>query len=139
MIDLVLTVKMMTYTEQYFLSLNECFGLTERETEAVDRCGRLTGDTDLLVLLSTQSRQVRAEVYSSLQHMRLQRAQLQNNMRQPEQIRDSSRKKHQKGVSYINLDQIIQHQTWLSLNATLLFFIYVTCIISICSINLVCL
>ncbi|XP_039660464.1 kinesin-like protein KIF27 isoform X1 [Perca fluviatilis] len=58
---------------------------TDKETQAVERHGRHSGDgktVDVLARLSMQSQQVRAEVYRSLQHMRLQRAQLQSSLRQ---------------------------------------------------------
>lgn len=62
-----------------------CICLTDKETQAVERHGRHSGDgktVDVLARLSMQSQQVRAEVYRSLQHMRLQRAQLQSSLRQ---------------------------------------------------------
>uniref|UniRef100_A0A3Q3BPX8 Kinesin family member 27 n=1 Tax=Kryptolebias marmoratus TaxID=37003 RepID=A0A3Q3BPX8_KRYMA len=77
---------------------------TERETAAADRRGRLTGESDLLLRLSTQSQQVRAEVYRSLQHMRLQRAQLK-------ELRDGNREKHQnRGQSAENSAVFKHHQ-----------------------------
>ncbi|XP_029018412.1 kinesin-like protein KIF27 isoform X2 [Betta splendens] len=53
---------------------------TEREVRAVGRHASSSGD--LLERLSVQSQQVRAEAYRSLQHMRLQRAQLQTSLQQ---------------------------------------------------------
>ncbi|XP_049433836.1 kinesin-like protein KIF27 [Epinephelus fuscoguttatus] len=58
---------------------------TEEETQAVDRHIRHSGDgseAHVLTKLSMQSQQVRAEMYRSLQYMRLQRAQLQSSLRQ---------------------------------------------------------
>lgn len=62
-----------------------CFYLTDKEAQAVDRHVRHSGDSreaDMWERLSKQSQQVRAEVYSSLQHMRLQRSQLQTSLKQ---------------------------------------------------------
>ncbi|KAG8011961.1 Kinesin-like protein KIF27, partial [Nibea albiflora] len=55
---------------------------TDKETRVVDRHGRQSVEASVLARLSKQSQQVQAEVYHSLQHMRLQRAQLQTSLRQ---------------------------------------------------------
>ncbi|XP_068422801.1 kinesin-like protein KIF27 isoform X2 [Clinocottus analis] len=58
---------------------------TDKETQAADRHGRHCGDgreASTLASLSLHSQQVRAEMYRSLQHMRLQRAQLQSSLKQ---------------------------------------------------------
>ncbi|XP_059192239.1 kinesin-like protein KIF27 [Centropristis striata] len=55
---------------------------TDKETQAVDRHGRHSDDGSVLARLSMQSQQVRAELYHSLKHMRLQKAQLQSSLRQ---------------------------------------------------------
>ncbi|KAK9522843.1 hypothetical protein VZT92_019284 [Zoarces viviparus] len=58
---------------------------TDKETQAADRHGRHCVDgreASALASLSMQSQQVRAEMYRSLQHMRLQRAQLQSSLGQ---------------------------------------------------------
>ncbi|XP_029296595.1 LOW QUALITY PROTEIN: kinesin-like protein KIF27 [Cottoperca gobio] len=58
---------------------------TDKETQAADRKGGHNGEgreVSVLARLSIQSQQVRAEVYHSLQHMRLQRTQLQSSLRQ---------------------------------------------------------
>ncbi|XP_054895163.1 kinesin-like protein KIF27 isoform X2 [Poeciliopsis prolifica] len=62
---------------------------TERKIQAVDR-----GETgNVLERLSMQSQQIRAEVYHSLQSMRLERARLQSSLRELDET--SSRKPHQ--------------------------------------------
>ncbi|XP_054466805.1 kinesin-like protein KIF27 [Anoplopoma fimbria] len=58
---------------------------TDMETQAADKHGRHCGDgreASVLASLSMKSQQVRAEMYYSLQHMRLQRAQLQSSLGQ---------------------------------------------------------
>ncbi|XP_047448180.1 kinesin-like protein KIF27 [Mugil cephalus] len=73
---------------------------TEKETRAVDRHGRSSGDgrEDVaLARLSMQSQQVREQMYHSLQHMRLQRARLQTSLRELSEPRDNSKDLHQNG------------------------------------------
>ncbi|XP_022613333.1 kinesin-like protein KIF27 [Seriola dumerili] len=56
---------------------------TDKKIQAVDRHGRHNRDgteAGMLARLSLQNQQVRAEVYRSLQHMRLRREQLQTNL-----------------------------------------------------------
>ena len=68
-----------------------CFCLTDKETHALDRHGRHGADgrtVDVLARLSLQRQQVQAEVYDSLEHMRLQRAQLQTSLRQQKETGD---------------------------------------------------
>ncbi|KAK5871100.1 hypothetical protein PBY51_004000 [Eleginops maclovinus] len=56
---------------------------TDKETQAVGKHGGHSGkEAGVLVRLSLQSQQVRAEMYRSLQHMRMQRNQLQSSLRQ---------------------------------------------------------
>ncbi|XP_075955327.1 kinesin-like protein KIF27 [Anarhichas minor] len=65
---------------------------TDKETQAADRHGRHCGDgreASVLASLSMQSQQVRAEMYRSLQHMRLQRAQLQSSLGQTRETNTS--------------------------------------------------
>ncbi|KAM9360677.1 kinesin-like protein KIF27 [Symphorus nematophorus] len=65
---------------------------TDKETQAVDRHGRHSADgreAGVLVKLCLQRQQVQAEVYQSLQHMRLQRAQLQSSLRQQRETTDT--------------------------------------------------
>ncbi|KAM3610724.1 uncharacterized protein V6R79_008120 [Siganus canaliculatus] len=61
---------------------------TDKETQAVDKHGREAG---VFERLCSQSQTVQAEVYRSLQHMRLQRAQLQSSLRQQQAASDYSR------------------------------------------------
>ncbi|XP_043968446.1 kinesin-like protein KIF27 [Gambusia affinis] len=64
---------------------------TERKIQAVDR-----GETgNVLERLSMQSQQIRAEVYHSLQSMRLERARLQSSLRELDEA--NNRKPHQNG------------------------------------------
>lgn len=92
-----------------FASPNVHFYLTEKETQALDRHGMQSGDgreVDVLARLSVQSQQVRAEMYHSLHHMRLRRAQLLSSLKQQSQMCDgnidhsqhvvSSTEKHEK-------------------------------------------
>lgn len=68
----------------------------------MDRRGRHSGDgreAGVLARLSMQSQQVQAEVYHSLQHMRLQRAQLQTSLRQQRETSDNNKERDQNGVS----------------------------------------
>lgn len=68
----------------------------------MDRHARRSGDgreADVLARLSMQSQKAQADVYRSLQHMRLQRAQLQTNLRQQIQTSDSNIEQKQNGVS----------------------------------------
>lgn len=79
-----------------------CFCLIDKETQAMDRHGRHSGDgreASVLARLSMQSQQVQAEMYRSLQHMRLQRAQLQTSLRQQRETCDNNKELHQNGVS----------------------------------------
>ncbi|KAM3867472.1 kinesin-like protein KIF27 [Diretmus argenteus] len=62
---------------------------TDKETQAVDRHGRHSGNS-LLARLSLQSQQARAELHYSLQHMRLQRIQLQSSLRQERDTSDTA-------------------------------------------------
>ncbi|CAJ1068941.1 kinesin-like protein KIF27 [Xyrichtys novacula] len=55
---------------------------SEKETRAVDHNGK---EADVLTRLLTQRQRVQSEVYHSLQHLRLQRAQLQSSLSQPDQ------------------------------------------------------
>ncbi|XP_040898587.1 kinesin-like protein KIF27 [Toxotes jaculatrix] len=67
---------------------------TDKEIQAVEKHGRHSGDgrdAGMLARLSMQSQQVRAEVYRSLQHMRLQRAQLQTSLMQQRQNAGSNK------------------------------------------------
>lgn len=80
-----------------------CICLTEEETQAVDRHIRHSGDgseADVLTKLSMQSQQVRAEMYRSLQYMRLQRAQLQSSLRQQ---RETDSNNDQNGVCVLKM------------------------------------
>ncbi|XP_061586006.1 kinesin-like protein KIF27 [Cololabis saira] len=66
---------------------------TETETQALDRGSKRSGngrEVDVLARLSVQSQQVRAEAYRSLQHMRLQRAQLLSSLDQPRNTGDDN-------------------------------------------------
>lgn len=68
----------------------------------MDGNGRPSGDgrkASVLARLSMQSQQVQAEVYHSLQHMRLQRAQLQSSLRQRTGTIDNNTELDQNGVS----------------------------------------
>lgn len=84
-----------------FASLNVCIRLTDKETQAADRHGRRRGDgreASALASLSLHSQQVRAEMFRSLQHMRLQRAKLQSSIEQQRET-DTSRELDQNRVS----------------------------------------
>ncbi|XP_023270115.1 kinesin-like protein KIF27 [Seriola lalandi dorsalis] len=73
---------------------------TDKKIQAVDRHGRHNRDgteAGMLARLSLQNQQVRAEVYRSLQHMRLRREQLQTNLRQQRQITDDNKELGQSG------------------------------------------
>ncbi|XP_071339232.1 kinesin-like protein KIF27 [Trachinotus anak] len=79
---------------------------TDKEIQAVDRQGRHTGDgreAGVLARLSMQNQQFRAEVYRSLQHMRLQRAQLQTSLRQQRQATDDNEELGQSGEQRADL------------------------------------
>ncbi|XP_034548354.1 kinesin-like protein KIF27 [Notolabrus celidotus] len=61
---------------------------TDKKTKALNQQGRLSKDgreSDVLMRLSMQRRRIQSEVYHSLQHMRLQKAQLQSSLRELEQ------------------------------------------------------
>ncbi|XP_026198121.1 kinesin-like protein KIF27 isoform X3 [Anabas testudineus] len=65
---------------------------TEEEAQEVDRHARHSADDrdpDVLAKLYMQRQKVRSEVYHSLQHMRLQRAQLQTSLRQQRESRNN--------------------------------------------------
>ncbi|XP_067467908.1 kinesin-like protein KIF27 [Thunnus thynnus] len=67
---------------------------TDKETQAVGRHGRHSSDSRevcVLARLSMQSQQYRTELYSSLQHMREQRAQLQTSLRQERETSDKNK------------------------------------------------
>ncbi|XP_070760957.1 kinesin-like protein KIF27 [Enoplosus armatus] len=73
---------------------------TDKETQAVDMHGRRGGDSreaDVLARLSMQSQQVQAEVYHSLQHMRLRRAQLQSSLQQQRETSYNNKELDQNG------------------------------------------
>lgn len=68
----------------------------------MDRPVRRSGDgreADVLARLSMQSQKIQADVYCSLQHMKLQRAQLQTSLRQQIQTSDNNTGQNQNGVS----------------------------------------
>ncbi|XP_023124279.2 kinesin-like protein KIF27 [Amphiprion ocellaris] len=85
----------MRMKEELIKELNK----TEKETQAVDRRVRHSGgdgrQPSVLARLSMQSQQVRAEMYHSLQHMRLQRAQLQTSLKQQRQTSENNKELHQ--------------------------------------------
>lgn len=60
-------------------------------------------EAGMLQRLSVQSQQVQAEVYRSLQHMRLQRAQLQASLRQHREKSENDTELDQNGVRYSNI------------------------------------
>ncbi|KAM4576001.1 kinesin-like protein KIF27 [Odontesthes bonariensis] len=73
---------------------------TEKESQAVDRHVRHSsdgGEAGVLARLSTQSQQVRVEVYHSLQHMKQQTAQLQSSLRQLRGTGEGSKELHHCG------------------------------------------
>ncbi|XP_078141390.1 kinesin-like protein KIF27 [Centroberyx gerrardi] len=73
---------------------------TGKETQAADRHGRHSGsgrDSGVLARLSLQSQQARAELHRSLQHMRLQRAQLQTSLGQQRQTSSTTEEPDQNG------------------------------------------
>ncbi len=75
---------------------------TAKETKALDKHGRHSADgreAGVLARLSLQSQQVQAEMYRSLQHMRLQRAKLQTSLRQQRETGDITKDFDQNGVS----------------------------------------
>lgn len=68
----------------------------------MDRHARRSDDgreADVLARLSMQSQKVQADVYRSLQHMRLQRAQLQISLRQQKETSYNNIEQNQNGVS----------------------------------------
>ncbi|XP_037633039.1 kinesin-like protein KIF27 [Sebastes umbrosus] len=87
----------MRMKEELIKELNK----TDKETQAVGRHGRDSGDSGreagVLARLSMQSQQVRAEVYRSLQHMRLQRSQLQSSLRQQRETNNNNEERDQNG------------------------------------------
>ncbi|KAM7392048.1 hypothetical protein PAMP_022691 [Pampus punctatissimus] len=67
---------------------------TDKETQEVGRHGRHSSDgreAGVLARLSMQSQQFRTELYRSLQHMRVQRAQLQTSLRQERETSDKNK------------------------------------------------
>lgn len=66
---------------------------------------------DVLARLSMQNQQVCSEMYHSLQHMRLQRAQLQSSLRELGKTADTNKEVQQNGVSCPNTKQtfLIRH------------------------------
>uniref|UniRef100_UPI0037E7B87F kinesin-like protein KIF27 n=1 Tax=Semicossyphus pulcher TaxID=241346 RepID=UPI0037E7B87F len=73
---------------------------TEKDTQAVNQHSRHSGDgreADVLMRLSMQRQKVQAEVYHSLQHMRLQRAQLQSSLTQQRETSDNIRELEHNG------------------------------------------
>ncbi|KAM6931375.1 kinesin-like protein KIF27 [Xenentodon cancila] len=81
---------------------------TEKETRALDRDSKHSvdgRDVDVLARLSMQSQRVRAEAYRSLQHMRLQRAQLLGSLDQLRETGDGN-----KDHSH-NLEQSLEDST----------------------------
>lgn len=85
-----------------------CFCLTDKQTQAVDKQGRYCVESKeggMLERLSVQSQQVQAEVYRSLQHMRLQRAQLQASLRHQTETSDDNVDLDQNGVRYSNISK----------------------------------
>ncbi|XP_073322702.1 kinesin-like protein KIF27 [Pagrus major] len=71
---------------------------TDKKTQAVDRHGRHSVDgreAGVLARLSMQSQQVKAELYRSLQHMRLQRAQLKASLKQQSETSDNNKELEQ--------------------------------------------
>lgn len=88
-----------------------CFWLTDKQTQAVDKEGRFCvegREGGMLERLSAQSQQVQAEVYRSLQHMRLQRAQLQASLRQQTETSDGKVELDQNRVRYSNISKWIK-------------------------------
>uniref|UniRef100_A0A087YLQ9 Kinesin family member 27 n=1 Tax=Poecilia formosa TaxID=48698 RepID=A0A087YLQ9_POEFO len=83
-----LTLTQIHYQEVKINLKINCFLPTERKIQAVDR-GEMG---NVLERLSMQSQQVRAEVYRSLQSMRLERARLQSSLRELDET--NSRKPH---------------------------------------------
>ncbi|KAM7019135.1 kinesin-like protein KIF27 [Tautogolabrus adspersus] len=82
--DLTVNMRM---KEELIKELNK----TDKETRAVDRHVRHSSDdSDVLMRLSMQRQKVQAETYHSLQHMRLQRAQLQSSLGELDQVHGSS-------------------------------------------------
>ncbi|XP_035022645.2 kinesin-like protein KIF27 [Hippoglossus stenolepis] len=66
---------------------------TDKEIQAVERCVRQSQDgreAGILAKLSMHSRQVRSEVYRSLQHTSLQREQIQTSLGQQRQTADNN-------------------------------------------------
>uniref|UniRef100_A0A3Q1GCT5 Kinesin family member 27 n=1 Tax=Acanthochromis polyacanthus TaxID=80966 RepID=A0A3Q1GCT5_9TELE len=102
----------MRMKEELIKELNK----TEKETQAVDRRVRHSGgdgrQPSVLARLSMQSQQVRAEMYHSLQHMRLQRAQLQSSLKQQRQISEKNKELHQTGEQSAE-DSTPCHSSWL--------------------------
>lgn len=95
-----------------------CLHLTGKETQAVNRPGRLSGnglDTDVLARLSLQSQQAQAELHHSLQHMRQQRAQLQTSLRQERETSYATKELDQNGVCcalFTNAHSNIKPMVW---------------------------
>lgn len=71
---------------------------TDKATQALDKHGRC--GAQVLERLAVQSQQVQAEVYRSLQRMRLQRAQLQAGLRQHAETRADHNELDHNGVRY---------------------------------------
>ncbi|XP_032370961.1 kinesin-like protein KIF27 isoform X2 [Etheostoma spectabile] len=89
---------------------------TAKETQAVERHGRHSGDgktVDVLARLSMQSQQVRAEVYRSLQHMRLQRAQLQSSLRQQGETNNNKEEQRAGDLTVCKIKQKLHGCSWL--------------------------
>lgn len=85
----------------------ECVFLTAKETKALNKHGRHSADgreAGVLARLSMQSLQVQAEMYQSLQHMRLQRSQLQASLRQQREAIDNNKDFEQNGVGCSNFE-----------------------------------
>ncbi|KAF7200429.1 kinesin-like protein KIF27 isoform X2 [Nothobranchius furzeri] len=87
---------------------------TDKETRAVDGLGYDSNDggqVNVLAPLSMQSQQVRAEAYRSLQHMRLQRAQLR---RQLKETGDSMEKNGEQSENHLEKsDRMLSDRSWL--------------------------
>lgn len=81
------------------------FCLTDKQTKALKHLSEDGTEAGVLTRLSMQRQQIQSEVYHSLQHMRLQKAQLQSSLRELELI----------GVSCID-SLTMSFQTWLGDN-----------------------
>uniref|UniRef100_H2LKB3 Kinesin family member 27 n=1 Tax=Oryzias latipes TaxID=8090 RepID=H2LKB3_ORYLA len=80
----------------------------EKGALALRRHGQHSGEgreVDVLARLSMQNQQVCSEMYHSLQHMRLQRAQLQSSLRELGKTADTNKEVQQNGVSCPNTKQ----------------------------------